>query len=177
MLSFFSYIQYAGFLSRLNIFVDIFFAFLLVFWHIEDKTQKEDFIMENFEKFSRRILVTSVVMQRAYTRLHQTRTGFLTPLYVYPLHSGRRASKFDNSACGFVTRFASLNDRDFPSVDELDGFSFKYIKISFMLALVTSRQRRVITTFYFSTFRCREIFYLYQIFSQKNDKTFKNSAY
>ena len=77
--------------------------------------------MENFEKFSRRILVTSV--------------------------------------------------------RELDGFSFKYIKISFMLALVTSRQRRVITAFYFSTFRCREIFYLYQIFSQKNDKTFKNSAY
>ena len=28
-----------------------------------------------FEKFSRRILVTSVVMQRAYARLHQTRTG------------------------------------------------------------------------------------------------------
>ena len=39
----FSYIQYVGFLSRLNIFVDIFFAFLLVFWHIEDKTKKEDF--------------------------------------------------------------------------------------------------------------------------------------
>ena len=127
-------------------------------------------IFSSFEKFSRRILVTSVVMQRAYTRLHQTRTGFLTPLYVYPLHSGRRASKFDNSACGFVTRFASLNDRDFPFVDELDGFSFKYIKVSFMLALVTSRQLRVITTFYFSTFRCREIFYLYQIFSQKTTK-------
>ena len=117
-------------------------------------------IFSSFEKFSRRILVTSVVMQRAYTRLHQRRTGFLTPLYVYPLHSGRRASKFDNSACGFVTRFASLNDRDFPSVDELDGFSFKYIKVSF-------------TTFYFSTFRCREIFYLYQIFSQKTTKLLK----
>lgn len=33
------------------------------------------------KKFSRRILVTSVVMQRAYARLHQTRTGFLTPAY------------------------------------------------------------------------------------------------
>ena len=31
------------------------------------------------EKISRRILVTSVVMQRAYARLHQTRTGFLFP--------------------------------------------------------------------------------------------------
>lgn len=39
----FSYIKYAGFLSRLNIFTDIFFAFLLVFWHIENKTKKEDF--------------------------------------------------------------------------------------------------------------------------------------
>ena len=28
------------------------------------------------------------------------------------------ANKFDNSAFGFVTRFASLNDRGFPSVDE-----------------------------------------------------------
>ena len=34
-----------------------------------------------FEKFSRRILVTSVMMQRAYARLHQTRTEFLTPSY------------------------------------------------------------------------------------------------
>ena len=116
--------------------------------------------MENFEKFSRRILVTSVVMQRAYTRLHQTRTGFLTPLYVYPLHSGRRASKFDNSACGFVTRFASLNDRDFPSVDELDGFSSKYIKISHAI-------------FSFSTFKCREAFYLHYFFSQKTTKLLK----
>ena len=33
------------------------------------------------KKFSRRILVTSVVMQRAYARLHQTRTGFPTPVY------------------------------------------------------------------------------------------------
>ena len=33
------------------------------------------------KKFSRRILVTSVVMQRAYARLHQTRTGFPTPAY------------------------------------------------------------------------------------------------
>ena len=38
------------------------------------------------EKISRRILVTSVVMQRACARLHQTRTGFLIPLYAsnYP---------------------------------------------------------------------------------------------
>ena len=34
------------------------------------------------------------------------------------LHTGRRANKFDNSAFGFVTRFASLNNRGFPSVDE-----------------------------------------------------------
>ena len=45
---------------------------------------------------------------------------------------------------------------------ELDGSAFKYIKISFMLALVTSRQRRVITTFYFSIFRGRDIFYFRQ---------------
>ena len=38
---------------------------------------------------------------------------------------------------------------------------FKYIKISFMLALVTSRQRRVITTFYFSTFLRIEFFYFH----------------
>ena len=62
-----------------------------------------------------------------------------------PLPSGRRASKFD---------------RDFTSVDKLDSFSFKYIKISF-------------ATFYFSVFQCREIFYLYQIFSQKATKLLK----
>ena len=62
-----------------------------------------------------------------------------------PLPSGRRASKFD---------------RDFTSVDKLDSFSFKYIKISF-------------ATFYFSVFQCREIFYLYQIFSQKTTKLLK----
>lgn len=37
--------------------------------------------MKGFEKFSRRIFVISVVMQRACARLHQTRTGFLIPLY------------------------------------------------------------------------------------------------
>ena len=68
-------------------------------------------------------------------------------------------------------------NRSFPSVDELDGSVFKYIKISFMLALVTSRQRRVITTFYFSTFRCREIFYLYYFFSQKTVSFLIFSAY
>lgn len=42
--------------------------------------------MKGFEKFSRRIFVISVVMQRACARLHQTRTGFLIPLYAsnYP---------------------------------------------------------------------------------------------
>ena len=76
------------------------------------------------------------------------------------LHSDRLASKFDNSAFGFVTKFASLNDRDFSSVEELDGFSSKYIKISHAI-------------FSFSAFKCREVFYLHYFFSQKTTKLLK----
>ena len=78
--------------------------------------------MKGFEKFSRRIFVISVVMQRACARLHQARgltnddevgvrstDGVSNSLVRVQLPSGRRASKFD---------------RGFPSVDELDGSAF-----------------------------------------------------
>ena len=38
----------------------------------------------------------------------------------------RRANKFDNSAFVFVTRFASLNDRGFPSVDDIASYARAY---------------------------------------------------
>lgn len=58
------------------------------------------------------------------------------------------------------------------SVVSQTALLFKYIKISFMLALVTNRQRRVITTFYFSTFRRRDFFYFRQNFFAKNRLVF-----
>ena len=41
----------------------------------EQGNRNVEIIDISVEKISRRILVTSVVMQRAYARLHQTRTG------------------------------------------------------------------------------------------------------